>query len=93
LFYKLKIRNNYTKNSESFKSRILSKVTALTYRVKSLTENNNNNYLKSYGIRTGTTSWSINGQHHARIDFKVKHTENGSFITFDYKMQWRTNKL
>jgi hypothetical protein len=56
----------------------------LKYRVKSLTENNNN-YLKSYGIRTGVTSWSINGQHHAKISFKVTHTENGTFITFDYK--------
>jgi hypothetical protein len=56
----------------------------LIYRVKSLTENNNN-YLKSYGIRTGTTSWTINGQPHAKIDFKVTHTENGTFITFDYR--------
>jgi hypothetical protein len=56
----------------------------LKYRVKSLTENNNN-YLKSYGIRTGTTSWSINGQPYAKIDFKLTHTENGTFINFDYK--------
>lgn len=56
----------------------------LTYRLKCLTENNFN-YLKSYGIRTGTTSWRINGQPHAKIDFKVTHTKNGSFITFDYK--------
>lgn len=56
----------------------------LTYRLKSLTENNNN-YLKSYGIRTGVTSWTINGQPHAKINFKVTHTEYETFIIFDYK--------
>lgn len=56
----------------------------LKYRVKSLTENNNN-YLKSYGIRSGVTSWTINGEPHAKIDFKVTHTENGTFITFNYR--------
>jgi hypothetical protein len=56
----------------------------LKYRVKSLTVNNNN-YLKSYGTRSGVTSWTVNGEPHARIDFTVTYSEDETFIIFEYR--------
>jgi len=55
----------------------------LTFRLKSLTENNNT-YLTSYGTRKGTTSWSSNGQTHSTISIEVKHSEYETYIIFDY---------
>ncbi len=56
----------------------------LTFRLKSLTENNNT-YLTSYGTQRGVTSWSINGEVHSRINIEVTYTENETYIIFDYK--------
>ena len=56
----------------------------LTFRLKSLTENNNT-YFTSFGTRKGVTSWSRNGEVHSKIDIEVTHTEYDSFIIFDYK--------
>jgi hypothetical protein len=56
----------------------------LTFRLKSLTENNNN-YLTSYGIRRGVTSWSTNGNIHSTINIEVTHTEYETFIIFNYR--------
>jgi len=55
----------------------------LTFRLKSLTENNNN-YFKSYGTRKGVTSWSRNGAVSSTISIEVTYTEYRSFIIFDY---------
>ncbi len=56
----------------------------LTFRLKSLTENNNT-YLTSHGTRTGVTSWSRRGEVHSRINIEVTHTDNDTYIIFDYK--------
>ena len=56
----------------------------LTFRLKSLTENNNT-YFTSYGTRKGVTSWSRNGEVHSKIDIEVTYTEIETFIIFDYK--------
>lgn len=55
----------------------------LTFRLKSLTENNNC-YLTSYGIRKGITSWSSNGQTHSKISILVNHSKYETYIIFDY---------
>jgi hypothetical protein len=56
----------------------------LTFRLKSLTENNNT-YLTSYGTQRGVTSWSTNGEVHSTINIEVTFTEYEAFIIFDYK--------
>lgn len=56
----------------------------LTFRLKSLTENNNI-YFTSYGTKKGVTSWSRNGEVHSKINIEVTYTENETFIIFDYK--------
>lgn len=56
----------------------------LTFRLKSLTENNNT-YLTSYGTLRGVTSWSRNGEVHSTITIEVTHTEYETYIIFDYK--------
>lgn len=56
----------------------------LTFRLKSLTENNNT-YFNSYGTRKGVTSWSIKGEVHSKINIEVTYTEYKSFIIFDYQ--------
>lgn len=56
----------------------------LTFRLKSLTENNNT-YLTSYGTRSGVTRWSRNGEEYAKINIEVTHNENQTYIIFDYK--------
>ena len=56
----------------------------LTFRLKSLTENNNT-YLTSYGTRKGVTSWSRNGEIHSKIDIEVTYSVNEAYIIFDYK--------
>ncbi|MBC7845519.1 MAG: hypothetical protein H7Y10_03405 [Flavobacterium sp.] len=56
---------------------------SLTFRLKSLTENNNS-YLNSYGIRAGTTNWTRNGKPYASIGITVTHTEVNTFIKFGY---------
>ena len=55
----------------------------LTFRLKSLTENNNG-YLTSYGHRRGVTTWSTNGTKTASISIEVSYTEYEAFIIFDY---------
>jgi len=55
----------------------------LTFRLKSLTENNNY-YLTSYGTRTGVTTWCRGGEVHSRINIEVTHTEYETYIIFDY---------
>lgn len=56
----------------------------LTFRLKSLTENNNT-YLTSYGTQRGVTSWSTNGNVHSTINIEVTHSEYQTYIIFDYK--------
>jgi len=56
----------------------------LTFRLKSLTENNNT-YLTSYGTQRGVTSWSTNGNVHSTINIEVTHSEYDTYIIFDYK--------
>ena len=56
----------------------------LTFRLKSLTENNNT-YLTSYGTQRGVTSWSTNGEVHSTINIEVTYTEYESYIIFDYR--------
>lgn len=63
----------------------------LTFRLKSLTENNNC-YLTSYGTRKGTTSWSSNGQTHSTISIEVKHSECETYIIFDYSCNGEPKK-
>ena len=67
----------------------------LTFRLKSLTENNNT-YLASYGTQRGVTSWSTNGEVHSTINIEVTHSEYQTYIIFDYKCngeqkQYRVN--
>jgi hypothetical protein len=57
---------------------------SLTFRLKSLTENNNT-YLTSYGTRKGVTSWSRNGIVDSKIDIKVTHSEYNTYIILNYK--------
>lgn len=56
----------------------------LTFRLKSLTENNNT-YLTSYGTQKGVTSCSRNGEVHSTINIEVSHSEYQTYIIFDYK--------
>lgn len=63
----------------------------LTFRLKSLTENGNA-YLDSYGKTQGVTSWSRNGEVFAKIDILVTHTEDRTFIIFDYKVNGEPKK-
>lgn len=56
----------------------------LTFRLKSLTENNNN-YLTSYGTRKGVTRWSTNGEVCSTINIEVTYTEYEAYVIFDYK--------
>jgi len=56
----------------------------LTFRLKSLTENNNT-YLTSYGTRKGVTSWSTNGVVNSTINIEVTYTEYEAYIIFDYR--------
>ena len=56
----------------------------LTFRLKSLTENNST-YLISYGTRKGVTSWSRNGEVYSTINIEVTHSEYQTYIIFDYK--------
>ena len=56
----------------------------LTFRLKSLTENNST-YLTSYGTRKGVTSWSTNGNVHSTINIEVTHSEYDTYIIFDYR--------
>jgi hypothetical protein len=55
----------------------------LTFRLKSLTENNNS-YFNSYGTLKGVTSWSGNGEVHSKINIEVTYSEYERFIIFDY---------
>lgn len=56
----------------------------LTFRLKSLTENNNT-YLTKYGTQKGVTRWSTNGEVHSIINIEVTHSEFDTFVIFDYK--------
>ena len=56
----------------------------LTFRLKSLTENNST-YLTSYGTRKGVTSWSTNGAVNSTINIEVTYTEYEAYIIFDYR--------
>ncbi len=56
----------------------------LTFRLKSLNENNNS-YLTSYGTRKAVTSWYQNGSVCSKISIEVTHSEYESFIILDYK--------
>jgi hypothetical protein len=56
----------------------------LTFRLKSLTENNST-YLTSYGTRKGVTSWSTNGVVNSTINIEVIYSEYEAYIIFDYK--------
>jgi hypothetical protein len=49
-----------------------------------LTENNNT-YLKSYGTRSGVTTWSINGQVSSTLSFVLTYNEYETYIVFDYR--------
>ena len=55
----------------------------LTFRLKSLTENNNT-YFTSYGVRKGVTSWSRNGEAHSKIDIEVTFLEFEKYIVLKY---------
>jgi len=63
----------------------------LTFRLKSLTENNNT-YLTSYGTQRGVTSWSTNGVVNSTINIEVTHTEYRSHIIFDYSCNGEPKK-
>lgn len=56
----------------------------LTFRLKSLTENNST-YLTSYGTRKGVTSWSTNGVVNSTINIEVIYSEYEAYIIFDYR--------
>jgi hypothetical protein len=56
----------------------------LTFRLKSLTENNSL-YLTSYGTRKGVTSWSTNGVVNSTINIEVIYSEYEAYIIFDYR--------
>ena len=51
----------------------------LTFRLKSLTENNST-YLTSYGTRKGVTSWSTNGVVNSTINIEVIYSEYEAYI-------------
>jgi hypothetical protein len=63
----------------------------LTFRLKSLTENNNT-YLTSYGTQRGVTSWSTNGQVHSTINIEVIYSEYEAYIIFDYRCNWEPKR-
>ncbi len=54
----------------------------LKFSLKSLFEDNF--YFNSYGTRSGTTSWSRNGEVHSKIDFQVFYSEYQTHIIFAY---------
>lgn len=54
----------------------------LTYRLKSLNENNLN-YFTWYGTHKGFTSCSINGEVHSKINIKVTYSKYQRFVIFD----------
>jgi hypothetical protein len=56
----------------------------LTFRLKSLFENNND-YFSTYGTRKGLTSWSRNGEAHSSVSIEVTYAEYETYIVFDYK--------